>query len=271
MLAAAVDDLLAAEDQAALRGADQFVGRAGDGVDAAARSARGSSAAEVKPYGARSTTRPLPSSYSSGSRALRATATSSSIDGDSVKPTISKFERCTRRIAAEASEIGGVVVGGARAVRRPDFAQPRAALLDDVGNAERAADLDQLAARDDDFLPAGDGREQQQRAGGVVVRQDRRLASEQRPAELRQMLVAPSAAAFLEVEFEIRVAGGDAAARDQIAASIGERPRFVWMMMPVPLITRRSVDAVAAASALSNVIGRDVSSNGRRSRRSVSR
>ena len=52
-----------------------------------------------------------------------------------------------------------------------------------------------------------------------------------------------------------------AAARDQIAGSIGERPRFVWMMTPVALMTRRSVDAVEAASAFRNVIGRDIRSS----------
>ena len=45
------------------------------------------------------------------------------------------------------------VVGQARAVGGADLDQPRAGLRDDLGDAEAAADLDQLAARDDDLAP----------------------------------------------------------------------------------------------------------------------
>jgi hypothetical protein len=37
-------------------------------------------------------------------------------------------------------------------------------------------------------------------------------------------------------------------ASSQMAGSIGERPRFVWMITPVPLMVRVSVVAVAAES-----------------------
>ncbi len=102
-----------------------------------------------------------------------------------------------------------IEVGGVRAVCRSHFPQPCAALLNDVGDTERAADLDQLAARDDHFLSGGNGREKEQRAGGVVVGQHCRFAAEQRAAQLRQVLVAPSSGAFIEVELEIRVVGRD--------------------------------------------------------------
>jgi len=118
------------------------------------------------------------------------------------------------------------------------------------GDAESAADLDQLAAGDDDFPSAGDGGQHQQRARGVVVRQDGSLASEERAAEPGQMPVAAAARSFVEIKFEIGVARRDCSARDQMAGSMGERPRFVWMMTPEPLITRRRVEAVAAASWL---------------------
>ena len=42
-----------------------------------------------------------------------------------------------------------LVVGGTRAVRRADLAQPRAGAGEHVGDAEAVADLDQLAARDE--------------------------------------------------------------------------------------------------------------------------
>ena len=43
-----------------------------------------------------------------------------------------------------------------RLVRRADLAQRAAALGHDLRNAERAADLDKLAARDDDLASAGE-------------------------------------------------------------------------------------------------------------------
>src|SRR5437588_433368 len=95
------------------------------------------------------------------------------------------------------------VVASARAICGADLAKLRAALLDDVGDAERAADLDQLAARDDHFLLRGNRGEKEQRAGGVVVRQDRGLTSEERRAERRQVLVSRAALTMLEIEFEI--------------------------------------------------------------------
>ena len=122
---------------------------------------------------------------------------------------MSKLERWTRRMAAVRREIGVRVVAGARAVRRPHLAQLRAALLDDVGNAERAADLDELAARDHHFLPAGRGRQEEHRGRSVVVRQDGRLAAEERAAERGEVLVARAASAVIEIEFEIRVAGDE--------------------------------------------------------------
>ena len=110
MLAAAVDDFLAAENESALRRADQFVGRAGHGVDAGAISSR--------IVGRRRETVRREIDDASAPFVVQQRhfffvrlATSSSIDGDSVKPTISKFERCTRSIAA-------VFVGIARRNRR---------------------------------------------------------------------------------------------------------------------------------------------------------
>ena len=49
------------------------------------------------------------------------------------------------------------VIAEMRLVGRPDFAQDGPARGHDVGHAERAADLDELAARNDDFFAAGQG------------------------------------------------------------------------------------------------------------------
>ena len=82
-------------------------------------------------------------------------------------------------------------------------------MLDDIGNAEAAADFDQLAARDDHLFLRRDRSEEQQRSGSVVVCQDRRFTSEERLAERRQVLVARAALAAIEIEFEIRVSAHD--------------------------------------------------------------
>src|ERR1044071_3397038 len=44
-----------------------------------------------------------------------------------------------------------LVVGGASSVRRPDFDEPRPGTREHVRDPEAVADLDQLAARDDDL------------------------------------------------------------------------------------------------------------------------
>jgi hypothetical protein len=122
------------------------------------------------------------------------------------------------------------------------FAQLRAALLDDVGNAEGAADLDELTARDHHFATARRRRQHEHRRRGVVVRQDRRFAAEERLAERRQVFVAraapPSSRSNSRFVYPVTIS----APRPTSAASIGARPRFVWMMTPLPLIVRRSVE-----------------------------
>jgi len=54
-------------------------------------------------------------------------------------------------------------VGGA------DFDQFGAGAAHDFGHTEGAADLDQLAARDDHLAPLGQGVEDEQNRGGVVI------------------------------------------------------------------------------------------------------
>jgi len=77
----------------------------------------------------------------------------------------------------------------------------------DVGHAEGAADLDQLAARDDDLAAApvhrcerGDG---QQHGGGVVVDDRRRLGAGERAQQFLDEAVAVAAAARREVVLEV--------------------------------------------------------------------
>src|SRR4030065_616834 len=77
-------------------------------------------------------------------------------------------EKQTRaRPAATVSGTGGSARGGP--VRRPPLAQDGAAPQHDVGDPELAADLDQLAPRDDDLPAVGERLQRQEDGGGVGV------------------------------------------------------------------------------------------------------
>ncbi len=106
--------------------------------------------------------------------------------------------------------IAPLVIGDARAIRRSHFAQYRAGLRHHVGNAKRAADLDQLAARDDDFPALGQRVQRQQHRRGIVVDDNGRDFAPARVQQLRKqatdMNVALAALAGGQIEFQIRVA-----------------------------------------------------------------
>ena len=107
-----------------------------------------------------------------------------------------------RRLRADRA----LVVGGARPVRRPDLDEPRARAREDVGDAEAVADLDQLAARDDDLAALGERGEREQHRGGVVVDDERRLGAGQPAQDRGHVILARAALAAREVVLEVRVA-----------------------------------------------------------------
>ena len=116
-----------------------------------------------------------------------------------------------RQQRRRAGATGGGVVRHGGLVGGPDLAQAAARGGEDVGNAEAAPDLDQLAARDHHLAPLGivaDGRHHQQQRGRAVVDHGRR----RRPAQGRQRLfhVTPTAAALPagEVQLQVRVGAG---------------------------------------------------------------
>ena len=90
-----------------------------------------------------------------------------------------------------------------RAVGRADLAQGRTGPRHDVRHAEGAADLDQLAARDDGLATSGEGVEHEQHGRGVVVDEDRILGPGQFPHEIADMRVAFAALSGLDDVFEI--------------------------------------------------------------------
>ena len=154
---------------------------------------------------------PEPRSSTSGRPCARATATTSSRarqlgEADDAEVRLVHAEQ-ERGVGADRP----LVVGGARAVRRPDLDEARAGAREDVGDAEAVADLEQLAARDDDLAPLGERREREQHGGGVVVDDERRLGAREPAHERVDVRLARPARAGVEVELEVRVAarGGD--------------------------------------------------------------
>jgi hypothetical protein len=96
---------------------------------------------------------------------------------------------------------GGIVlemgpVGGA------DLDQSAVGPRHDVGDAEGAADLDELAARDDDLAAGGQRRQHQQHSGGVVVDCGGGLCAGQPLQPRGDVIVALAAAAAAQVVFQ---------------------------------------------------------------------
>src|SRR5437879_53809 len=88
-------------------------------------------------------------------------------------------------------------IGGA------DFAQAAARARHDRGNAERSADFDELAARDDHLLARRERSEHQQYRGGVVVHHRGGLSAGEFGEQRFDMSVAVATRAGCEVVLEI--------------------------------------------------------------------
>lgn len=115
---------------------------------------------------------------------------------------------------------GGAVVIGAGAVGGTHFAERSAGAGHDVGDAEAVADLDEFAARDNDFAAGGKLIECEVDRGGVVIDNDGRFA-EDLFQENGGVDVALAAAAGCEVVFEVHVAAGRGFFGKRGAAEVG--------------------------------------------------
>ena len=102
-----------------------------------------------------------------------------------------------------------LVVPEVRLVGRPDLAHDGSARGHDVRHAERSADLDELSARNDDFLAQGQRVEDEHRPGGVVVADRRRFGPGELGQQAADVRVALAAAAGLEIEGERAVSPRD--------------------------------------------------------------
>ena len=123
-------------------------------------------------------------------------------------------------------------------------------LGDDVGDAEAAADLDELAARDDDLVAgAGERRGGEQDGGGAVVDRERGLgAGELGAGAPRRGRGASRGCRCRRSTRASSSPGRRGSTASRAAAASGARPRFVWTITPVALRTRRSEGRSARAT-----------------------
>ena len=101
------------------------------------------------------------------------------------------------------------VVGKVRLVRGADFHHSGVRLRHDVGDAERPADLDELAARDDSFVTCGEFGEHHHDCCGVVVHSNCGLGAGERADELLAVGMARAASHRVGVVFQRRVPACD--------------------------------------------------------------
>ena len=102
-----------------------------------------------------------------------------------------------------------LVVGCARAIRRSHLDEPCARTRKHVGDPEAVSDLDQLAARHDDFACLGERSEREEDSRGVVVDDERGFGPGQALEQRPEVILARSPLAAREVVLEVGVATAD--------------------------------------------------------------
>src|SRR5919204_6209109 len=128
----------------------------------------------------------------------------------------------------DAQDRGGVfrtraeVIGQSRFIGCADFANLRAGSFDYLANAETAADLNELAARDNDlrFFPGKMPHDQHECGGAIVDDGGGFGAAENRQISL-EVLGAIATLAGAEIELDIAVAGRKLV--EQFARAISQR------------------------------------------------
>ena len=139
------------------------------------------------------------------------------------------------------------IIFGMGAVGRADLDQPRARPRHDVRHAERAADLDQFAARDDSLAAVRQRVEAEQHGRRIIVHERRVFRAGQGAEQRPHMVVALAALARRQVELQ-RHGSRMAATAASIAASASTaRPRLVCSTVPVRLNSGRRPERSSAS------------------------
>ena len=119
----------------------------------------------------------------------------------------------------------------------------------DIGDAERSADLDQLAARYGHLPPQRQRVQDQQHGSRIVVDHGCRLGPGDVAQQAGHVLVPLAAPPCRQIELKGRGRGERFSSRSRGDGGNGARPRFVCSTVPVMLNTRRCEVANRRASA----------------------
>ena len=84
-----------------------------------------------------------------------------------------------------------------------------AASFHDLGNPERAADLDELTPRNENLFSQSKCVQNEQQRSCIVVADGSSFAAQESDHPLFEELIAVPSLTFLEIELEIGIAGGD--------------------------------------------------------------
>ena len=98
---------------------------------------------------------------------------------------------------------GLCVVLRACLVCRADFPENRAALLNDIGQTERSADLDQFTSRCDHFPALRGGHKAEEDRRGAIVHNQSGFSTGKLADEMFDMRVARAAPSCIQIQFEI--------------------------------------------------------------------
>ena len=151
---------------------------------------------------------PLPRSSTSGRPRARPSPASSSSVASCDEPPEGEVAAVDLQQQRGVGVDRRLVVAQVGAVGGADLDQAHTRRRHDLGHAERAADLDQLAARHDRRSALREPREHEQHRGGVVVDDQRARRARQEAQLVLDRRAARAALTAREVELEIDVAPG---------------------------------------------------------------
>ena len=208
MCAAGLDQIATTHDNARLRGTQQLITRARHDIEPCRnRNRRGFFAAAHQDVVGQQRTRPLvlveqqAVFVGQSSKLPRAHLLVKALDAIVGRMDLEDHRRIGRD--------GALVVAQMRAVGGPDLDELGARGLHNIGDTEAAADLDKLAAADNNLFARGMGRQHQQHGGRVIVDDQRVLGTGKRANELRGVLLARPARAGVHAVLERAVAARD--------------------------------------------------------------
>lgn len=147
------------------------------------------------------------------------------------------FEEQTRTFADRL-----LVVRQVRSIRGPDFPEADAAFRHDVGDAERAANLDEFATRHHDLFAFCKRIQRDEERGGIIVDDRGGLRAGEVSRKLLNQCFSLPALTAGKVVFEVHVLPGSRQSASIAGEASSARPKFVWSTVPVPLTTRLIAD-----------------------------